>query len=229
MLEQINRVEQDSDMFSGPLGLWTFPLVNAMRLKMSQPSTPETSSNYTDDVSLDTVSMDEPQREEQFKTNEEPNSDNMAKPRVSKVEPDSITNAESIQLLASEPVLPEQKIDNPYQTANVPNNGELTEVLNIEIDKDEAAIIKQIANDWYEGMEFEIVVDGIRVEKDIERQVAPTDDPQEANILARETIVWRAINEGTEDRTVSAVADGVYIPAEIYDDKVDEYQKQMMG
>lgn len=129
--------------------------------------------------------------------------------------------------LTTGPVLPDQKIEEPYQTATVPNNGKEVDVLELSIDTGKAAVIQQIGNDWFPGMEFQIVIDEVRVEKNIQRQVAPTNDPQEIEILAKSNVKWTATNEGKEDRTVAAVADGIYVPESIYDKKVEKYYDGM--
>ena len=129
--------------------------------------------------------------------------------------------------LTTGPVLPDQKIEEPYQTATVPNNGTQVDVLELSIDTGKAAVIQQIGNDWFPGMEFEIRIDEVRVEKNIQRQVAPTNNPQEIEILAKSDVKWTAINEGKEDRTVAAVADGIYVPESVYDKKVQKYYDDM--
>lgn len=219
------------DSLIGPLGFWKFPLINKLK---SSIYTTQQEVNATEEQTVEKQSPVVKIDEDQIKLPDNavtvdtlsesiPGKSNKEEMHTSKQ-----LKEDPISALASGAVLPNQKIDNAYQSASVPNNGSAVDVLSIDIDAGEAAVIKDIANEWYDGTSLELRVDGVRIEKNVERSIASIDDPKEVQILARDRVVWRAVNEGSQNRDIAALADGVLIPSDAYDEKVDQYQEYMV-
>lgn len=117
---------------------------------------------------------------------------------------------------------PGQILDNEFQTGVV-DVGETEIIYEYEIPPREVVFVKEIANEWYPGVKYIFEMDGERVFDELQRQVAPMNDPRDVEYFAENRIVWRAINEGPEERDLGVITGGKKITDESY-----EFYKQLM-
>lgn len=132
-----------------------------------------------------------------------------------------------LQTLLNSPGLPEESIEDDYQTATLEVTEVKQRVYDYRIPNNRAAVIEYIGNDWYSGLTYEFIVDNHVIFEDIERQIAPTNDTKQVNILAKDRILWLANNTNTdvdaEERDIAVVAGGKLVPERVYEIYNDLY------
>lgn len=111
---------------------------------------------------------------------------------------------------------PGNQFNHPFQHENVEPGDDGTLLYNLNIAGSKAAVITKIGNEWYPNIELELIIDGNK--RSIEREVAPTEDPLETKIVAREQIEWRAKSDADEEYVIGVLTDGHYVPVRMYDE-----------
>lgn len=134
-----------------------------------------------------------------------------------------------LQTLLESPELPDESIDDDFQIATLPVTDVKQRVFYYEVPNNRAAVIEYIGNDWYPGVTYEFVVDNEVVFGDTQREIAPTNNPTEVSILAKDKILWLANNTNSttsaEERNLAVVTGGRLIPEELYDMYTELFDK----
>lgn len=120
--------------------------------------------------------------------------------------------------------LPNETIQDDFQHKEIELGKAFQEVFKLDIDNDRAAVITYIGNDWYPGVEYKFSLDGQEHGGTIEREIAPTNNPLEVQLLAKSNVKWEAKNDGDEARNLGVVTGGHFIPVEVYDTVVNTFK-----
>lgn len=110
---------------------------------------------------------------------------------------------------------PRQIFDDEYQTGAV-SVGETEIIYRHDVDPGEVIYIQEIANEWYPGIEYTLLIDDKRALGDIRRQLAPMNNPRDVEFFAEESIVWKASNNGSEERDLGVITGGKKITEDTY-------------
>lgn len=120
-------------------------------------------------------------------------------------------------------------IDDDFQNDEVGLNEEDKTIFSLNIESGKALIIEYIGNDWYPGIEYEVLLDGEHIIGTVEREIAPTNNPVEVSYIVRESVEWLASNleedGASEARNLGVVTGGKFIPVEYYDKLVNMYNE----
>jgi len=134
---------------------------------------------------------------------------------------------QELDTLLNSPALPDESIDNDFQTATVSITDVQQRVFYYEVPDNRAAIITYIGNDWYPGLTYEFIVDNHVILEETQREVAPTESPKNVNIFCKDKITWLATNTNetvsAEQRDVGIVTGGKLVPERAYNLYTDLY------
>lgn len=114
-----------------------------------------------------------------------------------------------------------EMIEDDFQHTEVKITQVPVEIYSLTVPDERAAVITYVGNDWYPGLTYHFSVDNYDVGSDIQREIAPTNNPTEVKILAKNNIIWRATNDGDEARNVGIVTGGHFVPKQVYDELAD--------
>lgn len=121
----------------------------------------------------------------------------------------------NIDLALDKPPSFDQKIDNPFQTAEVEANSIEPRVYKLAVPENQALVITDIANEWYPGLTFVLEVDGNK--REYQRVIADPTEPRNVKMLAENRVTWTVENDSDEDRNVGILTDGHYVSQSIYE------------
>jgi hypothetical protein len=136
----------------------------------------------------------------------------------------SQTQMDELQTLLTTPSFGEERFPEPFQTYEIEVGERNHDVWEMQIPPDKAGVVTGIANEWYPGMELELIVDNTSKMK-IERETAEPNNPKEESFIAKNRILWRASNEGSEARNIGVFTEGYFVPVEAYEKLSDLYKK----
>lgn len=138
-----------------------------------------------------------------------------------------------LDTLLDSPGLPDERIEDDFQTATVPITDVQQRVFYYEVPNNRAAIIEYIGNDWYPGLTYEFIVDNHSILEGTQREIAPTENPKNVHIICTDKITWVATNTNgdvdAEERDVGIVTGGRLVPEKaynLYTDLYDEYDTE---
>lgn len=120
--------------------------------------------------------------------------------------------------------MPNDLVDDDFQHELIELGEEDVIVYDLDVPPSKAFLVEYVGNDWYPGIEYDIVVDGDTILGTIEREIAPTSNPTSIKFLARDNVRWYGSNnaeEATEDRNLGVVTGGKMVPAEVYEELQD--------
>lgn len=131
--------------------------------------------------------------------------------------------------LIDSPAFALQTIDDDFQSKKVEVGETDITVYTLDVPGNMAAVVTHIGNDWYPGIDLQFQLDGVPVGGELDREVAPTNNPTEVKYFAVREIEWIVSNSGSEARDIGIVTGGHYIPENLYEKMASLYETEGMN
>lgn len=120
---------------------------------------------------------------------------------------------ESLEILLA-PKTQDRMFERPYQRKLVAA-GQEEEVYRLTVPPSYVGVITRMANSWFPNTKLFRLIDNKTMEPEIERIVAPLDNPMAVKLFAQREVVWRARNSDAIEHTFEVFMDGFYIPVDL--------------